>query len=161
DEVHADREPSRGRDPRRLEDGVEAGLPGRELRAAPHAAALALVRPPRDRRRRRGALHDAARGAARRPPPDPPLMAGLRADVVVLGAGPGGYTAAFRAADLGRSVVLVERYAALGGVCLNVGCIPSKALLHVAEVLTTTRRLAEAGVEFGAPKLDLAKLRAH
>jgi dihydrolipoamide dehydrogenase len=88
-------------------------------------------------------------------------MADLRADVLVLGAGPGGYTAAFRAADLGRSVVLVERHAALGGVCLNVGCIPSKALLHVAEVLTTTRRLADAGIEFGAPKLDLAKLRAH
>ena len=62
-------------------------------------------------------------------------MADLRADVVVLGAGPGGYTAAFRAADLGRSVVLVERYPALGGVCLNVGCIPSKALLHVAAVM--------------------------
>ena len=88
-------------------------------------------------------------------------MAELRADVVVLGAGPGGYTAAFRAADLGRRVVLVEKYAALGGVCLNVGCIPSKALLHVAEVLAAARDLAESGVEFGAPKLDLAKLRAR
>ena len=85
----------------------------------------------------------------------------LRADVLVLGAGPGGYTAAFRAADLGRSVVLVERYAALGGVCLNVGCIPSKALLHVAEVIEAARALGEAGVEFGAPKLDLARLRAR
>jgi dihydrolipoamide dehydrogenase len=88
-------------------------------------------------------------------------MADLRADIVVLGAGPGGYTAAFRAADLGRRVVLVEKYAALGGVCLNVGCIPSKALLHVAEVMSAARDLAEAGVEFGAPKLDLAKLRAR
>jgi len=88
-------------------------------------------------------------------------MADLRCDVLVLGGGPGGYTAAFRAADLGRSVVLVERHRVLGGVCLNVGCIPSKALLHVAEVLTSARRLAEAGVELGAPKLDLAKLRAH
>ncbi len=88
-------------------------------------------------------------------------MGDLRADIVVLGAGPGGYTAAFRAADLGRSVVLVERYAALGGVCLNVGCIPSKALLHVSEVMAAARDLAEAGVEFGAPKLDLAKLRAR
>jgi dihydrolipoamide dehydrogenase len=88
-------------------------------------------------------------------------MRDLRADVVVLGAGPGGYTAAFRAADLGRSVVLVERYAALGGVCLHVGCIPSKALLHVAEVMAAARDLADAGVEFGVPKLDLAKLRAH
>ena len=69
-------------------------------------------------------------------------MADLRADVVVLGAGPGGYTAAFRAADLGRRVVLVEKYAALGGVCLNVGCIPSKALLHVAEVMSAARDLA-------------------
>jgi len=85
----------------------------------------------------------------------------LRADLVVLGAGPGGYTAAFRAADLGRSVVLVERYAALGGVCLHVGCIPSKALLHVAEVMAAARDLAGAGVDFGAPKLDLVKLRAR
>jgi dihydrolipoamide dehydrogenase len=85
----------------------------------------------------------------------------LRADVLVLGAGPGGYTAAFRAADLGREVVLVERHRALGGVCLNVGCIPSKALLHVAEVMAAAEALAEAGVAFGAPKLDLARLRAH
>ena len=88
-------------------------------------------------------------------------MSDLRADVLVLGAGPGGYTAAFRAADLGRSVVLVERYPALGGVCLHVGCIPSKALLHVAEVMSAARELAEAGVEFGEPKLDLARLRAR
>jgi len=85
----------------------------------------------------------------------------LRAEVLVLGSGPGGYTAAFRAADLGRQVVLVERHAALGGVCLNVGCIPSKALLHVAEVMAAAEGLAEAGVAFGAPRLDLARLRAH
>jgi dihydrolipoamide dehydrogenase len=85
----------------------------------------------------------------------------LRADVLVLGSGPGGYTAAFRAADLGRQVVLVERYAKLGGVCLNVGCIPSKALLHVAEVLAAAEALADAGVAFGQPKLDLERLRAH
>ena len=85
----------------------------------------------------------------------------LRIDVLVLGAGPGGYTAAFRAADLGRQVVLVERYASLGGVCLNVGCIPSKALLHVAEVLDAAEALAESGVELGAPKIDLARLRAR
>jgi dihydrolipoamide dehydrogenase len=87
--------------------------------------------------------------------------ADLRADVLVLGAGPGGYTAAFRAADLGRQVVLVERFPTLGGVCLNVGCIPSKALLHVAEVLAAAAALAEAGVSLGAPKLDLDRLRAH
>ncbi len=88
-------------------------------------------------------------------------MSDLHADLVVLGAGPGGYTAAFRAADLGRSVVLVERYAALGGVCLHVGCIPSKALLHVAEVMAAARDLGEAGVEFGTPKIDLIRLRAR
>jgi dihydrolipoamide dehydrogenase len=86
--------------------------------------------------------------------------ADLTADVVVLGAGPGGYTAAFRAADLGKSVVLVERYKTLGGVCLNVGCIPSKALLHLSEVLTEVRTLGAHGVEFGEPKLDLDKIRA-
>jgi dihydrolipoamide dehydrogenase len=84
----------------------------------------------------------------------------LRADVAVLGAGPGGYSAAFRAADLGLEVVLVERYPELGGVCLNVGCIPSKALLHVAEVMTDARDLADHGVTFGEPTLDLARLRA-
>ncbi len=86
--------------------------------------------------------------------------ADLHAEVLVLGAGPGGYTAAFRAADLGKSVVLVERYPTLGGVCLNVGCIPSKALLHTAEVISAAREMAEHGVEFGAPKVDLTKLRA-
>jgi dihydrolipoamide dehydrogenase len=81
-------------------------------------------------------------------------------DVLVLGSGPGGYSAAFRAADLGLKTVLVERYAALGGVCLNVGCIPSKALLHVAAVTDEARALAAHGVDFGAPTFDLAKLRA-
>jgi len=81
-------------------------------------------------------------------------------DVVVIGAGPGGYSAAFRAADLGLRTVLVERYPVLGGVCLNVGCIPSKALLHTAAVMDAARGLADHGVSFGEPKLDLAKLRA-
>ena len=83
-----------------------------------------------------------------------------RTDVVVLGAGPGGYTAAFRAADLGLRVTLVERDATLGGVCLNVGCIPSKALLHLAEVVVEARALSRHGVEFGPPHFDLAKIRA-
>jgi dihydrolipoamide dehydrogenase len=82
-------------------------------------------------------------------------------EVLVLGGGPGGYTAAFRAADLGKRVMLVERYAALGGVCLNVGCIPSKALLHVAFTIGEAAALAEQGVAFGAPTFDFAKLRAH
>src|SRR5258706_16229282 len=81
-------------------------------------------------------------------------------DVVVIGAGPGGYSAAFRAADLGLKVVLVERYPTLGGVCLNVGCIPSKALLHTTAVMDAARELADHGVSFGEPKLDLDKLRA-
>jgi dihydrolipoamide dehydrogenase len=84
----------------------------------------------------------------------------VTADVLVLGAGPGGYTAAFRAADLGRSVVLVDRWPALGGVCLNVGCIPSKALLHAARVIAETREMNEHGLSFGAPEIDLGKLRA-
>ncbi|MFA7664793.1 MAG: dihydrolipoyl dehydrogenase [Burkholderiaceae bacterium] len=81
--------------------------------------------------------------------------------LMVLGGGPGGYSAAFRAADLGLDVVLVERYPTLGGVCLNVGCIPSKALLHVASVVDEARHLAKVGVSFGEPKIDLDALRAH
>src|SRR3989337_626149 len=86
-------------------------------------------------------------------------MADLDCDVVVLGAGPGGYSAAFRAADLGLKTVLVERYPALGGVCLNVGCIPSKALLHTAAVVDAAKGLAAHGISFGEPKLELARLR--
>ncbi len=81
--------------------------------------------------------------------------------MLVLGAGPGGYSAAFRAADLGLKTLLVERYATLGGVCLNVGCIPSKALLHVAAVMEEASHMSAAGIDFAAPKLDLDKLRAH
>lgn len=84
----------------------------------------------------------------------------LAAEILVLGGGPGGYTAAFRAADLGKQVVLVERHAELGGVCLNVGCIPSKALLHIAQVVDEASDLEEHGVTFGKPKLDLDKIRA-
>ncbi|MBC8118045.1 MAG: dihydrolipoyl dehydrogenase [Burkholderiaceae bacterium] len=87
--------------------------------------------------------------------------ADLECDVLVLGSGPGGYSAAFRAADLGQKTVLVERYSTLGGVCLNVGCIPSKALLHVAAVMDEAAHFADIGVAFGKPVLDLAKLRAH
>ena len=82
-------------------------------------------------------------------------------DLLVLGAGPGGYSAAFRAADLGLNVVLVERYATLGGVCLNVGCIPSKALLHVTEIIEETANLHACGVTFAKPQVDIDKLRAH
>jgi len=82
-------------------------------------------------------------------------------DVLVLGSGPGGYSAAFRAADLGLKVVMVERYPELGGVCLNVGCIPSKALLHVAAVMDEVSHMSALGVDFGKPKLNLDMLRAH
>jgi dihydrolipoamide dehydrogenase len=83
----------------------------------------------------------------------------IECKLVVLGSGPGGYTSAFRAADLGVDTVLVERYAALGGVCLNVGCIPSKALLHAAEVIDEAAAMAAHGVSFGKPKIDIDKLR--
>jgi len=99
-----------------------------------------------------------------RAPAAPPAAAGARGDVsaevLVLGGGPGGYSAAFRAADLGKNVVLVDRWPTLGGVCLNVGCIPSKALLHAAKVIAETREMREYGLVFGAPEVDLGKLRA-
>ncbi len=87
-----------------------------------------------------------------------PAGGGPGSHVVVIGSGPGGYTAAFRAADLGLKVTLVERYETLGGVCLNVGCIPSKALLHAARVVAETEEMAEHGISFSKPKLDLGKL---
>src|ERR1017187_7863653 len=87
-------------------------------------------------------------------------MGDLHAEVLVIGAGPGGYSAAFRAADLGKKVVLVDKGPTLGGVCLNVGCIPSKALLHAAKVIAETREMSEHGVVFGAPDIDVDKLRA-
>lgn len=93
------------------------------------------------------------------PSPQPLGVANLHAEVVVLGSGPGGYTAAFRAADLGKKVVLVERYPTLGGVCLNVGCIPSKALLHAAKVITEAEEMAAHGITFGRPTIALSKLR--
>ncbi len=87
--------------------------------------------------------------------------ADIECDVLVLGGGPGGYSAAFRAADLGLNVVIVERYATLGGVCLNVGCIPSKALLHVAAVMDEVSHMADLGVDFGKPVVNIDKLRGH
>ena len=88
-------------------------------------------------------------------------VADLECDLLVLGAGPGGYSAAFRAADLGLKTVLVERFETLGGVCLNVGCIPSKALLHVAAAIDEVRHFGALGVSFAEPAIDLAKLRSH
>jgi dihydrolipoamide dehydrogenase len=88
-------------------------------------------------------------------------MSNLHAQVVVLGSGPGGYNAAFRAADLGMDVILIEKYASLGGVCLNVGCIPSKALLHTAKVIDEAEEMSAHGVSFGKPKLDIDKIRDY
>ncbi len=85
----------------------------------------------------------------------------LHAEVLVIGGGPGGYTAAFRAADLGKNVVLVERFPVVGGVCLNVGCIPSKALLHSAQVIHESQEIAKAGIVFEPPTLDFDKIRTH
>jgi dihydrolipoamide dehydrogenase len=102
--------------------------------------------------------------ASRAPAPAPATFAGdadIECEMVVLGSGPGGYSAAFRAADLGMKTVLVERYATLGGVCLNVGCIPSKALLHVAAVMEEAKHFADLGIEYAPPKVDLDRLRAH
>ena len=94
------------------------------------------------------------------PSPEPAAKADFECDVLVLGSGPGGYTAAFRAADLGQKVVLVERHKTLGGVCLNVGCIPSKALLHVAKVIAEAADFGAHGVKFGAPSVDLGGVRS-
>jgi dihydrolipoamide dehydrogenase len=111
--------------------------------AAGDRSAAAPARPPRPE-------HDSTRGPAAAP-------AGKR--LAVIGAGPGGYTAAFRAADLGLEVTLIERWPTLGGVCLNVGCIPSKALLHAARVIEEAREMGEQGVAFGEPRVDVASLR--
>jgi dihydrolipoamide dehydrogenase len=100
------------------------------------------------------AVEPAPKPASARAPGD------VQADVLVLGAGPGGYSAAFRAADLGRNVVLVDKGEALGGVCLNIGCIPSKALLHAAKVIAETKEMASHGISFGSASVDLDALRA-
>jgi len=124
--------------------------------AAPKAAAVQTEAPK--------AAAPAPAPAKAAPAPSAASASGRKPDIecklVVLGSGPGGYTAAFRAADLGVDTVLVERYATLGGVCLNVGCIPSKALLHAAAVIDEAAAMASHGVSFGAPKIDIDKLRS-
>ena len=127
---------------------------GAAAKAAPAAQAVAPSVPP---------PQPSPSGGGSQPVPAGSYSGGvdLECDMLVLGAGPGGYSAAFRAADLGMKTVLVERYATLGGVCLNVGCIPSKALLHVASVIDEASHMASLGVSFGAPTIDRAKLKAH
>ena len=105
-----------------------------------------------------GAADDSGAGDAPEPREDPEGDATHEAELVVIGSGPGGYTAAFRAADLGLDVILVERYESLGGVCLNVGCIPSKALLHAAKVIDEAAEMREHGIRFGDPQIDPGKL---
>lgn len=123
------------------------------LESSAAAAAPAQVAP---------APQDSAPVAAPQVAPTPAVNVAkgdIHAEVVVLGAGPGGYTAAFRAADLGKQVVLIEKHATLGGVCLNVGCIPSKALLHVAKVINEAEEVSHHGVTFGKPKIDIDGVR--
>jgi len=138
-----------------LEEGAGAAAPAAKP-AAPVAAAPAPAAAPATAK---SAPAPAATVAAAKTDISG-IKADFHAEVVVLGAGPGGYTAAFRAADLGKKVVLIERYPTLGGVCLNVGCIPSKALLHMAKVITEADEAAHAGITFGKPVIDIDKLRS-
>ncbi len=138
-----------------LETEGAAEAPAKAAAPAPAAAAPAS-KPP---------VTPSHRAPAEPAAPKPALSSGKPADIecemVVLGSGPGGYTAAFRAADVGLDTVLVERYASLGGVCLNVGCIPSKALLHAAAVIDEVAHAGDFGVEFGKPTITLDKLRQY
>ncbi|WP_422507036.1 dihydrolipoyl dehydrogenase [Stenotrophomonas sp. GZD-301] len=133
-----------------------AAAPAAPAAAAAPAPAAPASKPP---------VTPSHRAPAEPAAPQPALSSGKPADIeckmVVLGAGPGGYTAAFRSADLGVDTVLVERYASLGGVCLNVGCIPSKALLHAAAVIDEVAHAGDFGVEFGKPTITLDKLRGY
>ncbi len=125
-------------------------------------AATASAPAPETNKEEKAPAPSAAPAAAPVAAPQPAVATGnndLTCQVMVLGSGPGGYTAAFRAADLGLKVVLIERYSTLGGVCLNVGCIPSKALLHTAKVITEAEETAHHGVAFGKPNVDLDQLR--
>jgi len=137
-----------------LETADTAATPAASKPEAPKAAETPASKPP---------VAPSHRAPAEPPAPKPALGTGKPADIecrmVVLGSGPGGYTAAFRAADLGLDTVMIERYPSLGGVCLNVGCIPSKALLHAAALIEEAAHSDEIGISFGKPKIDLDKLR--
>ncbi|HET8703344.1 dihydrolipoyl dehydrogenase [Castellaniella sp.] len=144
----------------KLGDKVSQGTPIIRIEAADGAAAPAQA----PAAAAPASAPTPAQAAPAAPAPAPAQFSGTAEgeyDVLVLGAGPGGYSAAFRAADLGLKVVLVERYATLGGVCLNVGCIPSKALLHTVGVLEEAKSMAAHGIAFGEPVIDLDKLRGY
>ncbi|CAD1795693.1 dihydrolipoamide dehydrogenase [Xanthomonas arboricola pv. juglandis] len=142
------------------EAAAAPAAPKAETKAAAPAAAPAAAAPGS-----KPPVTPSHRAPAEPAPSKPALASGKPADIeckmVVLGAGPGGYTAAFRAADLGLDTVLIERYASLGGVCLNVGCIPSKALLHAAAVIDEVAHAGDFGVDFGQPRITLDKLREY
>ncbi len=145
----------------KLGDEVAEGSVVAVIEAVETAAAPAAAAPPRAVSSPAPTPAPAAASPAPAAAGDSGRKADIECDVVVLGSGPGGYTAAFRAADLGQNTVLIERYPELGGVCLNVGCIPSKALLHAARVIDEVAHAGELGIEFGRPRLDIDKLRAY
>jgi dihydrolipoamide dehydrogenase len=143
---------------------AEAGAAKAEVPAASKASApAAATGAPASTAAPTSSAASSTSHASRAPAAQPQMPAGPKPDrtaqLIVLGAGPGGYTAAFRAADLGMQVVLIERWESLGGVCLNVGCIPSKALLHAAKVIDEAQHMGSHGVSFGKPEVDLDKLR--
>ena len=152
----------------RVEDGADAAAAASANAPAPAVSnAPAAAQPDTSARAARASVRADTGGDTvrmpspqRRPPEEGAADAARSTQLLVLGSGPGGYTAAFRAADLGLKVTLVERYAELGGVCLNVGCIPSKALLHAAKVIEDAEEMSARGIAFGAPQIDRAKLRA-
>ena len=160
---HGDRAVGRRRRPRLRGHADHHRRPRpRRIRAAAAAGSPSTPRPRATARRRTArATHDRATAASNGAvTPYTGTKGDVHAEVLVLGAGPGGYTAAFRAADLGKSVVLVDSRGPLGGVCLNIGCIPSKALLHAAKVIAETKEMSAHGLSFAAPTIDLDALRA-
>jgi len=141
-------------------DKISQGTLIAMLEAADAAAAAPAPAAPAPKAEAPKSAASAAPAPAPAPASSGPVEKGdIHAEVVVLGSGPGGYTAAFRAADLGRKVVMIERYASLGGVCLNVGCIPSKALLHAARVISEADEMSHFGVKFAKPEVDINALR--
>ena len=151
----------------KIGDTVNEGVVILSLEAAEAPAAAATASPVAPATASAPAAQTPVKPAAAAPQAAAPVAAShaggadMECDLLVLGAGPGGYSAAFRAADLGLKTVLVERFSTLGGVCLNVGCIPSKALLHVAAVMDEVKHFAALGVTFAPPAVDLGKLKTH